>query len=69
VHQLEMPESSVHRTPVTSSLGSLGWTESPVTDSLASSIIKGESEDVSMGATTKQSPHYDPVQAFSLSLS
>jgi hypothetical protein len=69
VHQLETPESSVHRTPVTSSLGSLGWTESSVTDSLASSIIKGESEDVSMGATTKQSPHYDPVRAFSLSLS
>jgi hypothetical protein len=36
IHQLETPESSVHRAPMTS----LSWTNSPVTDSLASSIVK-----------------------------
>ncbi|KIM79867.1 hypothetical protein PILCRDRAFT_823052 [Piloderma croceum F 1598] len=37
VHQLETPESSIHRVPVTS----VAWTDSPVPDSLASSISKG----------------------------
>jgi hypothetical protein len=37
IHQLETPESSIHRVPVTS----VSWTDSPVPDSLASSISKG----------------------------
>jgi hypothetical protein len=37
IHQLETPESSIHRVPVTL----VSWTESPVPDSLASSISKG----------------------------
>jgi hypothetical protein len=37
VHQLETPESSVHRVPMTS----IPWMNSPVTDSLANSIVKG----------------------------
>jgi hypothetical protein len=69
MHQLEMPGSSLHRAPVTSSLGSFGWAESPATGSLAGSIMKGESEDVSAWATTKQNPHYNPVRAFFCSLS
>jgi hypothetical protein len=40
VHQLETPESSVHRAPVTS----LSWIDSPVADSLASSIVVKEDE-------------------------
>jgi hypothetical protein len=39
VHQLETPEWSVHRAPV---ISSLDWTHSPVVDSLASSIVKGD---------------------------
>ena len=39
VHQLETPELSVHRAPVTSSLD---WTDLPVVDSLASLIVKGD---------------------------
>jgi hypothetical protein len=38
VHQLETPKSSVHQAPVTS----LGWTDSPVVDSVANSIAKSD---------------------------
>ena len=37
VHQLKSPESSIHHIPVTS----VAWTDSPVSNSLASSISKG----------------------------
>lgn len=54
VHQLETPESSVHRAPMTS----LPWTNSPVTDSLASSIVKG---DVNEDPVISSSPFSDPT--------
>jgi hypothetical protein len=42
-HQLETPESSVHRALVTScSPSAMSWSDSPVADSLASSIAKGD---------------------------
>jgi len=42
IHQLETPESSVHHAPVTLCFPSaMSWTNSPVADSLASSIAKG----------------------------
>ena len=41
VHQPETLELSVHRVPV----GSVPWTDSPITDSLASSIVKGDTNE------------------------
>ena len=52
VPQLETPESSVHRAPVTS----LSWMDSPVADSLASSIVVKEDESVVAGG---KPPSYD----------
>ena len=59
VHQLETPESSVHRAPVTS----LSWIDSPVADSPASSIVV--KEDESEGAGGKP-PSYDVRFVFPL---
>jgi len=55
VHQLETPESSVHRAPVTScSPSAISWSDSPVADSLASSIAKGDA-----GENAVKHPPYD----------
>jgi hypothetical protein len=59
VHQLETPESSVHRAPVTS----LSWIDSPVADSLASSIVVKEDESVVAGG---KPPSYDVSSLFLL---
>ena len=48
VYQLETPESCVHHALV----GSVPWTDSPITDSLASSIVK----DMNEGTVVKSPP-------------
>jgi len=53
VHQLETPESSIHRAPVTS----VPWADSPVPDSLASSISKGFGHD----NAAQKPPPFDTV--------
>jgi hypothetical protein len=57
VHQLEMPESSVHRALVTASLD---WTDSLVVDSLASSIVKANACE----QNAVKHPAYDVVCRF-----
>jgi hypothetical protein len=52
VHQLETPKSSVHQAPVTL----LGWTDSPVVDSVANSIAKSDAKY----------PPFDAVRRFYL---
>jgi len=54
IHQLETPESSVHCAPITS----LGWTNSPVTDSLASSIAKDDGGDNAYAAKCPPFDHH-----------
>lgn len=59
MHQLKMLESCVHHALVGSAL----WTDSPIMDSLASSIMKG---DMNEGTVVKSPSLYDPVHLIPL---
>jgi hypothetical protein len=64
VHQLETPESSVHRVPMPWMKTNNNSLVTPESDSLASSVVKGSGVGVSEENTRKAAPYSDVVCGF-----
>jgi len=67
VHQLETPESSVHRVPMPWMKTNNNSLVTPESDSLASSVVKGSGVGVSEENTRKAAAPYSDVHMISIS--